>query len=189
MRAAEKEVEQLERKAREEAGLPVEADKGKELPPIKLLSFKEMQKKQRLEKKKQFENEKQQLGQKVEEIELQMKEIQDRLKELSKDIADEFKENRLRNGAISRKRARNLDEANEGGDAAPEPTLDDERGAIGPEGDYVEFPEYDGTEPPKESKKAFTHFCINTRREVKASLDHEDRKNKVCFLTGCVVAR
>ncbi len=54
----------------------------------------------------------------------------------------------------------------------------DENGAIGPEGDFVEFPEYDGEEEPLENKKAFTLFCKATRREVKNSLSPSSRKNK-----------
>lgn len=51
-------------------------------------------------------------------------------------------------------------------------------GAVGPDGDLVPFPEFDGSEPPKENKKAFTLFCNGTRREVKASLDRVSRKDK-----------
>jgi len=51
-------------------------------------------------------------------------------------------------------------------------------GAIGPEGDFVEFPEYNGEEEPHENKKAFTLFCKATRREVKNSLSPSSRKNK-----------
>jgi len=50
-------------------------------------------------------------------------------------------------------------------------------GANGPEG-FVPFPEYDGKEPPKENKKAFTHFCYGTRREIKNSLEPHLRKDK-----------
>jgi hypothetical protein len=52
-------------------------------------------------------------------------------------------------------------------------------GAFGPNGDYINFPDYEGSAPPVEYKKPFTHFCIHTRNEVKASLDVADRKNKV----------
>jgi len=51
-------------------------------------------------------------------------------------------------------------------------------GAIGPGGDFVEFPEYDGREEPHENKKAFTLFCKATRREVKSSLSPLSRKDK-----------
>jgi hypothetical protein len=178
MRAAVKEVEQLERKAREEAGLPVEAEEDGELPPIELQPFKIMQRQRRLAKKTQTEKEKEELGQKVEELEKQMKEIQDQLKELTnKDIPDEYKENRSRNRTESVRKKSHTEVEEE--EAAPTPSIDESRGALGPDGGFVEFPEYDGTEPPKESKKAFTHYCINTRKEVKASLDPADRKSKV----------
>jgi SWI/SNF-related matrix-associated actin-dependent regulator of chromatin subfamily A member 5 len=54
-----------------------------------------------------------------------------------------------------------------------------DNGAPGPDGDFVEFPEYDGNEPPKEARKAFTHFCNGTRKQVKHSLPPEERRNKV----------
>lgn len=47
------------------------------------------------------------------------------------------------------------------------------------EGPPKTFPDYDPSEQPKECKKAFTHFCIHTRREVKASLDPEEVGDKV----------
>lgn len=55
----------------------------------------------------------------------------------------------------------------------------EQNGAVGPDGTFVLFPEYTGTEPPKESKKAFTHFCMATRRDVKKTLDPSRRKDKV----------
>lgn len=179
MRAAEKEVDHLEKKAREEAGLPVEAEGGAELPPIELISYRDMQRKLRQKKKIETQKEQEQLEQKVEEIEVEMRKIQERLKELSKDVSEEQKENKTRNGIISRKR--NHEEDNKG--AAEEEkvatvNVDESRGAMGPDGGFVEFPEYDGIEPLKEAKKAFTHFCVSNRKEVKASLDPADRKNK-----------
>jgi vancomycin resistance protein YoaR len=180
LRAAEKEVEQLEKKVREEAGLPVEAEDGKELPPVELKPFKEMQRQRRVAKKKETETEKQQLEGKVDGLESQMKEIQDRLKELSKDIPDEYKENTMRNnGSVSRKRPQQ--DVNEVEEEEPEPEIDESKGAVGPDGDLVEFPEYDGTAPPKEHKKAFTHFCMTIRKEVKASLDPSERGIKVSY--------
>ena len=53
------------------------------------------------------------------------------------------------------------------------------KGAIGPDGEFVEFPPYDGSEPPRECKKAFTLFCTGTRKEVKKSLDSASRKDRV----------
>lgn len=54
-----------------------------------------------------------------------------------------------------------------------------ETGAPGPGGQYKEFPEYTGEEPPREYKKAFTHFCNGTRKSIKASLPPEHRRDKV----------
>ena len=53
-----------------------------------------------------------------------------------------------------------------------------ESSAIGPDGEMMEFPGYDGTEPPKECKKPFTHFCVHTRKSVKETLDPSERKDK-----------
>jgi len=52
-------------------------------------------------------------------------------------------------------------------------------GALGPDGEYVPFPHYDGIEEPKEARRAFTIFCSASRREVKESLDVQSRSNKV----------
>ena len=57
MRAAVKEVEHLERIAREEAGLPVEAEEGKTLPPIDLSPYRDMQRERRRKKKEESEKE------------------------------------------------------------------------------------------------------------------------------------
>jgi len=53
-----------------------------------------------------------------------------------------------------------------------------ENGAIGPDGDFVDFPPYDGTEHPRECKKAFTLFCTGTRKKVKKSLEPSKRKER-----------
>ena len=176
MRAAVKEVEDLEKKTREAAGLPTVPEEGKELVPIQLPSFKEMKRKERETKRREMDKERSQLEQNVEELEAKMKEIQDRLKELSRDIPEDQKENFARNGGShSKKRPRSAGER-----TPPEepPKEENPNDAIGPDGTTVEFPEYDGSEPPKEPKKAFTHFCINTRKEVKQSLNPMERKNK-----------
>jgi hypothetical protein len=196
MRAAEKEVEALERKAREDAGLPTEPEKeGEELPPIELPKFRVMEKQRRLKKKAQAEIDRKQLKEKVDEIEIQMRQVQDRLKALNEvgnsgsngtriplDASDEIvapeKENESRNAS---------------GDVATiaenveieEAVKERDDGAPGPGGDFVEFLAYDGKEPPHESKKPFTHFCVKTRKELKASLDQSERKDKVSvFVTN-----
>jgi hypothetical protein len=65
------------------------------------------------------------------------------------------------------------------GDAGGGEEGHEETGAEGPDGEFVPFPEYDGLEPPKDCKKAFTHFCNGTRKDVKKSLDPSLRKDKV----------
>lgn len=192
MRFAEKEVEQLELKAREEAGLPVEpADEGGTLAPVDLPAYSIMRKQLRVRKKKQAEADKLQLEEKVAEVEGQMKEVQDRLKiltgpgpggaspvrehsEKEENVASEKENNHHARKAASAA-------VENGKDGTPEENsrYDNDNGAIGPDGQFVEFPSYTGTEPPRECKKAFTHFCLHTRKEVKASLDQNERKNKV----------
>ena len=51
-------------------------------------------------------------------------------------------------------------------------------GAVGPDGVFLEFPEYDGEEEPLPVKKAFTLFCSSVRKQVKGALPPEKRKNK-----------
>jgi hypothetical protein len=196
MRAAEKEVEALERRAREDSGLPTEPEtEGEELPPIQLPKFRVMEKQRRLKKKAQAEIDRKQLKEKVDEIEIQMRQVQDRLKSLNDlgnngsngtriplDTPDEIvaseKENESRNPSGDVATIAENDEIEE---------VVEERddGAPGPGGDFVEFVAYDGKEPPHESKKPFTHFCVKTRKELKASLDQSERKDKVSvFVTN-----
>lgn len=51
-------------------------------------------------------------------------------------------------------------------------------GAQGPDGAFLEFPEYDGEEEPQPNKKAFTLFCSSVRKQVKGALPPEKRRNK-----------
>jgi hypothetical protein len=177
MRAAEREVEQLEKKVREESGMPVEAKEGSTLQPIGLPSFKEMQRTIRLRKRQETEEEKKNLEQAVEGIEKEMKEIQERLKDLNK--AAEVKVNNNTNNTDSKKRPRPAGNNVEEKKIEEASKVDESRGALGPDGDFIEFPEYDGVEAPRDPKKAFTQFCLSHRKQVKASLDPADRKNKV----------
>lgn len=71
----------------------------------------------------------------------------------------------------SRKRKKNNNDVDED-------NVQNENGAIGPDGDFVKFPDYDGTEEPRECKKAFTLFCTATRKEVKKSLDPDSRRDR-----------
>ena len=88
------------------------------------------------------------------------------LTKATKTCMKESRETRL---AAAKSKKRKADEEADGGNA---------NGAIGPEGDFVEFPEYDGETEPNENKKAFTLFCKATRREVKNSLSPSSRKDK-----------
>ena len=69
MKAALKEVESLEKKVREDMGLPVEAEEGSSLPPVKLPKFKDMQRNIRAQKMAEREKEKKTLEDKVENLE------------------------------------------------------------------------------------------------------------------------
>jgi len=184
MRAAMKEVEHLEKTAREEAGLPSEAEDGSELPPITLPKFKEIQKQMRSKKRQEREKERQTLEQKVEDLESQIKSIQERLKSLNKEPESQ-KENISRNGdSVKNRQPSNGETSSAPASAAAVTTeeepadFDETKGAIGPDGEFVEFPEYDGSEPPKEAKKTFALFCGHHRKAVKLSLEPEERKDK-----------
>jgi hypothetical protein len=196
MKFAEKEIEQLEMKAREEAGLAFESsEEGRTLPPIKLPEFSIMREQLRIRKKKQSEVDKKQLEEKVAEVEGQLQEVQDKLKALNDNClaitSSPMREasEKANNAASEKENHQSRDSVGKNGyddtgtsDIPP----DNENGAVGPDGKFVEFPDYTGTEPPKESKKAFTHFCLHTKKEVKASLDLTERKNKVCIFCRVV---
>ncbi len=177
MKAALKEVEFLEKKIREDRGLPIEAQEGTVLSPIKLPTFKEIQRDIRAKKLSEREREKKNLEDKVENLEHQIEEIQNRLKQLSRD-PDNQKENFLGNGDSVLKEESSRAVLVSPPAAVEDEDLDETKGALGPEGDFVEFPSYDGSEPPKEPRKAFAQFCQRNRKSVKNSLDPEDRRNK-----------
>lgn len=164
-----KEVEQLEKKVREDAGLPVEAEEGKELPPVVLPKFKEMRKRLRQEKIERREKEKKVLQTKVDNLEAQIHAIQDRLKVLSKDPESLHENRSSSNGTAVAPSAPAAEVAQD---------FDESMAALGPDGEVVEFPEYDGSEQPKAPKKTFALFCNRSRKEIKASLNPEDRTDK-----------
>ena len=83
MKAAEKEVEQLEKVFREDNGLPVEAREGETLPPLELPKFHILQRQRRKKKAEAAEKERKLLEDKVHEIEAQIRAAQTRLKELN----------------------------------------------------------------------------------------------------------
>ena len=185
MKAAEKEVEQLERIAREAAGLPVEPEKeGDILPPIKIPSFRVLQRQRNLLRKSKADAERMQLQSKVDELESQIRAAKERLKALNEGVAavrvspvqgdiGTEKENH------TTPRRRTESTVDEEVKPAESSHADDNDGAIGPDGEYEEFPEYDGSEPPIEWKKPFTQYCIRTKKSVKAQMDPVDRKDKV----------
>lgn len=185
MKAAEKEIEQLERNARGAAGLPTEPESaGGTLPPIELLSFRVLQEQRRLGQQTKAEKERRELEAKVSEIESQIQAFQKRLKELNE-------------GALAVRVTPSIDEnspindKNHGPDTVMEcdtmadnvvaELMDSEsaNGAVGPDGTFVAFPSYDGSGPPAEWKKAFTQYCNRERKSVKASLNPDDRIDKV----------
>jgi len=178
MKAALKEVELLEKKVREDAGLPVEAGEGEILVPVKLPKFKDIQKEIRAKKIAEREKEKKNFEEKVEKLESQIERIQNRLKQLSKD-PDRQMENFSRNGDSSafHEPASELP-AVQVAKIEDDSNFDKTKGAFGPMGEFVEFPHYTGSEPPKEPRKAFAQFCQRNRKSIKNSLDPEERRNK-----------
>lgn len=176
MRAAEKEVEHMEKQAVEDA-----EKEGRTLPPgeIKLPMFKELQAKKRAEALRARETERAELEKNLSDIEKQIEQIQRALREADGvQTIDKFfrpnseqSESTAKNHSdkANKRKSSDLDEEGEG----------KTNGAAGPGGEFVEFPEYDGEEEPNENKKAFTLFCKRTRKEVKKSLSSAERKNKV----------
>jgi hypothetical protein len=83
MKAAEREIEAMEKKVREESSAAT-ADENAPLEPVKLPRFKEIRAMKRKEADKVVAEERKQLENKVDNIESQMESIQKRLKELQK---------------------------------------------------------------------------------------------------------
>lgn len=162
MRAAVKEVEDLEKRASEAEQMEGEDD-------VALLSFKELKKRERERKANELSSEREKLEANVEELEKQISEMQNRLKELSKENHDQRSEKDEAEKVSPKKQPLPVEEAEQSDVAA---------GAPGPDGEIVAFPDYSGSEPPKEARKAFTHFCVNTRKEVKKGLPEGERKDK-----------
>jgi hypothetical protein len=175
MRAAEKEVEQLERIAREFAGLPTDATDGEDLPPIDLPNFHVLQKQRRDAKREKVEKERTILKSKVQELEDQIASVQNRLKALNSMSGDDDET------TLEKNKPRRAPSPECATTEIVDDVTEPEKGAPGPNGEYVEFPAFDCSEPPSEPKKAFTHFCNGTRKDVKASMDPSFRKDKVRF--------
>jgi len=170
MRAAEKEVEAMEKQMVEDA-----ENEGKSLPEgeIKLPMFNELQAKKRLDAERKFAEERSTLEKNLSDIENQILEVERRLNQL--DGVQSIK-SFVQKRAGAPKNNENKKRKNSEVESQEE---EKEGGAIGPEGKFVPFPDYDGTEEPHENKKAFTLFCKKTRKEVKNSLSPSQRKNKV----------
>lgn len=192
MKAAEKEVEQLERKAREDAGLPVEPENDEELAPIELPKFRDIQRRRRKEEKEKAVFERKQLQDTVDDLAAQIEAIQKRLKEISEGstiarVSPDATDSRMIRESSSAPPDRKDDDAPETfheNKEEDEEVEEQQDGAPGPDGVFVKFPEYDGNDEPLEWKKPFTQFCLRNRKSVKQSLDPEDRKDKVC--TFCI---
>ena len=182
MRSALKEIEFLEKKYREDAGLLVDEMDAAKLPPIVLPKFQDIQKRVRLEEKEKRENEKKNLEEKVENLEVQMKDIHDRLKQLSRE-QDGQKENVSQNVSSAEQRSSLEEDTIESSPPTSEnavvaESLDETKGATGPCNDFIEFPKYDGSDPPTKARKAFAHFRKKTRKDVENLLGPEYRKHK-----------
>jgi hypothetical protein len=158
-----------------------EAEKeGRKLPPgeVFLPNFKELQARQRSTAEKKFLEERAVLEKNVSDINKQIQQIQKQLRELDgtegvRKIDSFFKkaskeESKKPSPEVVSKKRKASEDLDTGVSA----------GAVGPDGDFVEFPEYNGEDEPQESKKAFTLFCKRTRKEVKNSLSSTERKDK-----------
>eukprot|EP00804_Cyclotella_cryptica_P021885 CCRYP_000846-RA/>CCRYP_000846-RA protein AED:0.28 eAED:0.28 QI:206/0.85/0.87/1/1/1/8/1264/1475 len=170
MRAAEKEVEAMEKQAMEEAERA-----GQPLPPgeIKLPMFKELQAKKRADAEKKFAEERVSLEKNLADIEKQIRQVQKALHDLdgvqpiSKFFPSQTERNRNNNTLDEKNKKRKISD--------PEVEEEKEGGAIGPDGKFVSFPDYDGKEEPQENKKAFTLFCKATRKDDRINNILKDR--------------
>lgn len=177
MKAAEKEVEQLERRYREDNGLPTEPDQSGVLAPVQLPKHRVLLRQKIQKERAEAEQHHNELKNKVDDLSAQISSLQGRLKELNdgafvpRVYPDEKDEDPKRQAKIedhspSKIERKEVTSAKE----------NDNGGIV--QGNFVEFPKYDGTEPPVDWKKPFTQFCIRMRKEVKQSLSPEDRKDK-----------
>ena len=187
MKAAEKEVEYYEQITREAAGLPVTAEEGQNLPPIDLPKFRVLQQQLRAGTKAKHEKVRKELQDKVNDLQSQIDALQTRLKEVTngaparpapvRSAASTPRHTPTNVPSESKKDPPTEKPKKKPSKEAPKKSLD-KPGAIGGDGIFAEFPDYDGNEAPADPKKAFTHFCSQNRREVKASLDPTERRDK-----------
>ena len=175
MRAAEKEVEAFERQVREAKGLPTESEEGKELEPIVLPKYNELQRTAVLAKKAKVASERKGYEDKVHELEGQISELQNRLKELSSTGSQALDRAKGSRKVSPEYTEMPEDEETKGKEIASQTK---EPGAIGGDGDFQPFPDYNGVEAPQEWRKPFAHFCNQKRKDVKKALDPEEKKDK-----------
>jgi SWI/SNF-related matrix-associated actin-dependent regulator of chromatin subfamily A member 5 len=177
MKAAEKEIEHFEKQTREALGLPTEAEEGKSLPPVKLPTFRVLQRQLRSGAKAKHETTHQELQGKVNDLEAQINELQARLKEINAGVAAPTPKAIKKAKATPRPSPAPPIVASEVTEAVS--VTDSKAGAPGGDGSFVAFPDnYEGSEAPVEWKKPFTQYCVHNRRSVKASLAPEDRRDK-----------
>ena len=177
MNAAKKEVEYYERITREAAGLPTEPEEGQSLPPIELPKFRVLQRQLRASAKNAHEKTRKELEDKVADLEAQINAFQSRLKEINNGAPARPAPARSSTASTPRHTPVNVASepvpSKQSKEKAPE-----KPGATGPDGSFEAFPDYDSNEAPTEWKKPFTLFCYQTRRDVKASLNPEERRDK-----------
>uniref|UniRef100_A0A7S2V7T2 Chromatin-remodeling complex ATPase chain n=1 Tax=Entomoneis paludosa TaxID=265537 RepID=A0A7S2V7T2_9STRA len=182
MKAAEKEVEHYERQEREAAGLPAEAAEGEELAPIVLPKFHELQRRTISAKKTKSERERKGLQDKVTELEDEINALQNRLKEITSTGSRAISRSGPPAKLVSNSSETPPKDAPEIEEVQEADAVDEGHGkvpgAIGGDGEFAPFPEYDPSVAPAEWRKPFAHFCNSTRKDVKKSLDPSERKDK-----------
>lgn len=191
MKGAEKEVEHLERTARELKGLPTEPENDKEkLPSIELPRFRVLHRQRRIDASLQAEKDKKELEKQVTEIEDQILLLQSKLKGINEGsikFSPTAEEVMPVQGKVRESSERDEDLRAEPPDATM--SRNNDSGALGPGGTFVEFPQYDGIEHPAEWKKPFTQFCNQKRKEVKLQLDPAEKKDKVSLIALIVLCK
>jgi hypothetical protein len=162
MKAAEKEVEQMEKAAREFANLSIE--EGKPPPAVDIPPFRVMRRLRKEAAKKKAESERSELESRVLDLAAQIKEKQQRLKLLNEGtlLLDPI--------VTPADTDENVVEGTKGDGEGD--------GFDGPGGEFVPFPPYDGSEEPAEWKKPFGQYCHRQRKAVKARLSEEQKKDK-----------
>ena len=179
MKAAEKEVEQLEKAAREAAGIVCEPDQDvKTLPIVEIPPFHVLQKQRHEAQRSKADKERRELENKIADIEAQIRTAQDRLKALNDD-PHASNDPAPSETTVSRSRAEPSHTRNAPKRPVKKPDTGNSEGAQGPNGEFVAFPPYDGIAPPNDWKKPFTQYCNHTKKEIKESLPPHERKNKV----------